>query len=288
LDEHPWLYQKLFIGPAQFDAAADRVLVHHIAPLSGFLLEQGWIDRYFFLRYAEGGFHIRYRIRLTSAGETACVQAYLEKAAARFDGVVRTERADYQPETGKYGGPAGIAICERLFDSSSTLALACIERTLRRPDLRLVVAVFGFDVILAASGVRAEAREAVLAGYARYWNSLSWGQQHAPAPELSETLVAALSGQLYTSGGRPGIVAELVGPGLGQWVRDLRFHLAELRALWHNGKLVTHPVHIACNLAHTMNNRLGISPPDEVLIARLLQETGRLQAEASSGEAHGL
>jgi len=286
MDENRWLYQKLFISPDLLDTAPDHVLAHHVAPLSEALLERGWIDRFFYLRYAEAGFHIRYRVRLAHTAEATTVQTYLQEAAESFDEIVRAERANYEPETDKYGGPGGIDICERLFDSSSRLALACIERTLGHPDLRLIVAVFAFDALLSASDVKADVREAILADYTRYWNSLSWGQRHGPAsaPEPSERLVAALADQLIASG-RQDIVAHLVGRGLDQWVSDLRRHMTELDALWRDGKLTTHPSHVVCNLAHTMNNRLGISPPDEALIARLLRAADRFRAKADMRDA---
>jgi thiopeptide-type bacteriocin biosynthesis protein len=281
MDENRWLYQKLFISPNLLDTAPDHVLVYHVASLSEALLGQGWIDRFFYLRYAEAGFHIRYRVRLTGTAEATTVQAYLQEAAESFDGIVRAEQATYEPETDKYGGPDGIEICERLFDSSSRLALACIERTLGHPDLRLIVAVFAFDALLSAGDVKAAARDAILADYARYWKSLSWGQHHGPADasEPSERLLAALADQLIASGGRQDLVAHLVGRGLDQWVSDLRSHMSELDALWRDGKLTTHRSIILCNLAHMMNNRLGISPPDEALIASLLREADGFRAQ---------
>jgi thiopeptide-type bacteriocin biosynthesis protein len=278
VNDPQWLYQKLFVDPTHGEIAGDQVLVHHVGPISDFLIEQGWIDRFFFLRYGEGGFHIRYRVRLARVADAAAVAARLQRAAEEADGIVRVEPADYEPETDKYGGRHGMDICEQAFYASSRFALSCIARTLERPSLRLIVAVFAFDALLSAADIQAFSREALLIDYANYWNTLfrQRGSVLYP-PEPSQKLAVTLAEQLSASNGRLEAVADLVGPGLDTWLSDLQNHIAEINTLSQDGRLTTSRSHILCNLAHTMNNRLGMSPLDEVFIADLLRHSEALR-----------
>lgn len=281
--DREWLYRKLFLDPRSPETVADDVLVQHVGPISEFLLAEGWIDRFFFLRYGEGGFHVRHRVRLAGVVDTATVGACLRDAVQRVDGIVRVEHGDYAQETDKYGGRASMDVCERAFWASSRFALSCIDRTLGRPNLRLIVAVFVFDALLSAGDVRASSRDALLIDYARYWDTLFRDRRSgAPArSEPSRTLVATLAEQLGASNGRLDAVADVVGPGLDPWLSDLQSHVAEISSLAQDGRLTTSRSHILCNLAHTMNNRLGMSPLDEVLIADLLRQADALRATTS-------
>ena len=79
-----------------------------------------------------------------------------------------------------------------------------------------------------------------------------------------------MEGCLASQDGALNVVADLAGPGVIPWLATLRSNTAELDALAREGRLSTSREHILCNLAHTLNNRLGLDPFDEVLIADLL------------------
>lgn len=55
-----WLYFKLYTGKK----TGDRILTDYLYPLSKAFLEQGLITKFFFIRYADPDFHIRYRIHI--------------------------------------------------------------------------------------------------------------------------------------------------------------------------------------------------------------------------------
>lgn len=79
-----------------------------------------------------------------------------------------------------------------------------------------MVAVFAFDALLSAAGIRASPRESLLIEYAKYWSTW-FGRRRGGAPyppEPSQKLVVTLAGQLAASNGRLEAVADLVGPGL--------------------------------------------------------------------------
>ena len=287
MTEHTWLYHKLFIDPTDGEAAADHVVTQYVGPVSESLIKQGWTDGFFFLRYGEGGFHIRHRVRLTGVVDAATVGAYLRDAAKKFDVIVRVEDARYKRETAKYGGSQGIELSERAFCASSRFAISCLERTSGRPNLRLIVAMLAFDALLTIGDVRGSARAALLCDYASHWKAFVGNWQGAsardfePRPQLSATLAE----QFVASDGRLDAVAELIGPRLDLWLFELKACLAGLDALSQTGLLITSPVNILCNLAHTTNNRLGVGPGDEVLIAEALRQADALRENDPSWEA---
>ncbi|MFJ1745730.1 lantibiotic dehydratase C-terminal domain-containing protein [Streptomyces sp. NPDC088116] len=139
----------------------DTFLTDAVAPAVAPLYGTGEIDRAFFLRYWQGGHHIRLRFRLTGhapeSGERAVrdVADRLSAHLAAFPGgygyapeefraaqatmaALESEATDelrppdsvhrvpYVPEYGKYGGEAGVDIAERFFDRSSAVALAAL------------------------------------------------------------------------------------------------------------------------------------------------------------------
>ncbi len=57
-----WLYFKLYTGTK----TADRLLTHHIAVFVHNLMSNGVIDKFFFIRYSDPGFHIRLRLHLSN------------------------------------------------------------------------------------------------------------------------------------------------------------------------------------------------------------------------------
>lgn len=107
----------------------DLLLVEFVRPVIAALLADRLIDRFFFIRYPEGGPHVRLRVRLAArrAGVAAMVEESLQATAARFlqrwppqplpdtgpgeaahglrphpDGVLLP--FPFEPETERYGG----------------------------------------------------------------------------------------------------------------------------------------------------------------------------------------
>jgi len=133
-----------------------HVFIHDFARLDGFLCDclalmpPEFRAESFFIRYWLGGPHVRIRFRDAAAAPmlTERVRAYLACNAfestlepvtyyERFATQLHTEpvhywhgngemhRIAYEPEVARYGGQAGLALCERFFidDSNATLTL---------------------------------------------------------------------------------------------------------------------------------------------------------------------
>lgn len=151
-------------------ADQDGLLTDGVAPVLGPLRESGAVDGWFFLRYWQGGHHVRLRLRVAVAEAEAVVEEVAGKlrahlaenpAAEEFDaaefsreaqptmasleGAAAEEihppdtirRVAYVPELDKYGGPEGVRIAEDYFGASSDIVLDALRRTGGRPSKRI-------------------------------------------------------------------------------------------------------------------------------------------------------
>jgi thiopeptide-type bacteriocin biosynthesis protein len=120
-----WLYAKLYTG----HAAADQVLNEAIAPLVAELAGLSDLPDgpppWFFIRYADPSWHVRFRVR----GEPAWLyREVMPRLAAHVQPMIDDGRMwklqldTYERELERYGGPVGIELAERLFAADS----ACV------------------------------------------------------------------------------------------------------------------------------------------------------------------
>jgi len=143
-ENRAWLSAHLFLNDdgARAVAPGDRVILGVVAPLARHCLREGWIRRFFFLRYHHLGLHIRVRLQGTPEVLQQQVRPALERAA-RLDGQVRVDEIgplhpsthpdilhlrwmSYEPEVQRYAGIDGMRPTERLFHASSELVLALL------------------------------------------------------------------------------------------------------------------------------------------------------------------
>jgi thiopeptide-type bacteriocin biosynthesis protein len=140
-----WLYAKLYCGAASADFVARTI----IAPLVDRATEERWIDKWFFLRYADPRFHIRIRFHGESGAMLRTLQL-LGQACARSIASGRLSRLvldTYRPEVERYGGPAGLDAAESIFHADSHTALGFIHGL---ADTGGRVASFGRDLVTLA------------------------------------------------------------------------------------------------------------------------------------------
>lgn len=212
----------------------DAFLVDAVAPAVAPLYDSGAVDRSFFLRYWQGGHHIRLRLRLTDpdperrerdvrevAGRLAAHLAEFPGgygfAAEAFDeaqvtmAALESEVPDelrppdsihpvpYAPEYGKYGGEEGVAIAERFFDRSSAVALAALRGIDGSSAKRLGTA---FSMMLRGLGAARLSPDEMAAFFAHYcvvWSPYVFDQFLVTWPDLlrqRRTPVAAHAARL--------------------------------------------------------------------------------------------
>ncbi|WP_437926784.1 thiopeptide-type bacteriocin biosynthesis protein [Sorangium sp. So ce291] len=268
-----WIYRKLFHDRGPEGEGTDALLLGLVDPLVSGLEGSGAIDRFFFLRYAEGGDHLRLRVRVAPGRDPIDVAARVDAAAARCAAVSRAEAAAYEPELEKHGGPVGLEIAERQFFASSRFALGCIRKTAGRPRARALVAACALDALLARAGVAGDARRSFLAGYARHWRTfaraISGVELACAAPDAeSVALVRAL-----VRGEGLAALGELVD-GERALLAAFDADLPELAEASRRGALGAPLATVVTNLAHTFHNRLGLTLAFEVWVADALAEAG--------------
>lgn len=181
---------------------ASDFLLDWLRPRLPTLLSEGRIAGWFFVRYWEGGPHLR--LRLLDADPALCIEFAhaLQKAVPAYlsgfslsagqyyanhplDGEPRpleslpwypegsVVQLPYEPEIRRYGGPAAMAHCEQLFTRSSEIALAVLGATRGDPQRRAAVAWRLMAEALFAFEASPLALAAFCASYAGFWRSYS-------------------------------------------------------------------------------------------------------------------
>ena len=242
---------------------------------------------WFFIRYSEGGQHVRLRL-----GPLLSIRfdRIVDTLAQRLDARVVTERdepgvqaianrmveAPYEPEIDRYGGPVALHESEALFRMSSSLSVAALAATRNDQTRRAQIAV---DMMLGAAAALGDrtAAAAFLAEYGRFWRgrlgrspatvSMAGTRAHA-----ADRLAAIARGE---AGKTPASL----------WHAALCRGRARLKALASNGLLhaAPHPrltgnaedvdrtiASIFISQVHMTNNRLGFSPLQELRWAETL------------------
>lgn len=289
-----WTSVHIFCG-----SQIDCVLVEKIAPLLRELERSVGLNEAFFLRYWNGGPHIRLRLRCSEPVEAvfailgqklhlppsergidpAAEREYLEQVArtekfnqrfrAAGDDIEDTEPLqalgsiqlrNYRYDFRRYGESARNVV-ETHFCYSSQLALYILRETLDRPQARCTVALL---LLCAAVGAFAiDSRQ--MAG------QLFAVSQRISGQPLSRSMPA---GQDEIDGLR--MLARLIGEGLPIESQDVtvnavlaawQAHIYEcrsgLRQLWNEGRLRSDPDWYLLDFCHLLMNRLGFDAEDE-------------------------
>jgi len=111
-----WFYAKLYTG----QATADQILTETLAPIVADL------PAWFFIRYGDPHWHVRFRARGAPAQLHAELMPRLSEATQAMlgDGRMWKLQLDtYEREVERYGGPIGIELAERLFCADSACAI---------------------------------------------------------------------------------------------------------------------------------------------------------------------
>lgn len=290
-----------------------HIFLHDPIRQEAFLMEQvaprvpafkasakGW----FFIRYWEGGPHLRLRLNGMAGPEFAALAAELAAATAVYrsadplqadayqasvspqlqrtaleesgafhaDGAV-VERP-YKPELDRYGGAAAMAMNEAVFGASSELALKVLAGAAGQPLARM-----GVSQSLMLAGARAAVAdlahlEGFLDEYAGFWRAFAGDR--APSDEAVEQAGGRASASVRASLGTTGTGG---ATPFGLWFRIMAQLAGNLRGLAEQGKLPVHPGTdsvdavvrgILGSQIHMLSNRLSVGPAAEYAMARTL------------------
>ncbi|MFF7637521.1 thiopeptide-type bacteriocin biosynthesis protein [Kitasatospora sp. NPDC008050] len=254
--EQDWLYYRILVDSFEgTQAVLEHPALRAVIREARCLIPEG---RYFFLRFAD---HRGLQIRLRIAGPLDAL-AELEPTADRMlrdigrEGLHQgVEKALYEPEFTKYGGPAGLAGAELLFQASSDTALGLFGAT-------YWAGRFGYATLLTRLAVdllpQAQHRSFL---YNMRWY---WTGQNGPHSALARQHAAdsAARAEAPLRARTTAIRQGPHSPALLDYQRALRDRLAHPAART--------PAHLLFHYVHLMNNRLGVKPIEEAVIADLL------------------
>ena len=158
-----WLYVKIYCGTS----SAERILKTVIKPLTKELVEEGTIDKWFFLRYADPEHHIR--IRFHHASDKAFWKTVLERLYAVLqedldNGLAYKIQTDtYEREIERYGA-ATMELSEDLFyyDSEAVLDTIDLLEGEEGEHYRWLLAARGIDMLLQDAGYTLNTKAALL------------------------------------------------------------------------------------------------------------------------------
>lgn len=304
-EEHPdltWLYVRIFCQTNE----NDDVLLRLVAPLEQALSRQGLIRSFFFIRYAEGGPHVRARflgsreLLFDGARERINRQivAYFRERGFILEQpldpgpygsddllwrplndektlrpIPSYEYARYEPEIERYGGPYGIHMSEDHFAQSSKIVLQVLELEKAGRGSRRNAAVLLLDAIAEAFHFSARQKTRYFEQQYRHWTRASWYtlNYHMRLTQAYEQQRSALQ-LLVPPPGTPAThkIRTVWLPVLEQWQQATGDIYQRLMALWEQGNLTTHPAEIMSSYIHMFCNRLGLFPREEAYLAYLL------------------
>lgn len=272
-EEGSWLYLQIFPHPqaplgehqGRLIALCDQLLEPTLRTWVAHCAEQGWIRRFFFIRYAEGGYHLRLRLLGENAQLQQQVSPLLEDQLAQFFAAHRAELPDlapsitaenlvatghlryaaYEPELDKYGGVRGVAMAEEHFELSSEIAFDILSVERQTGTTRSQFALEIMRLYLQSYGTTIEGQILILRGYTHYWLS------HVSAGQLADIQVGFESNfqrkkaRLHARLGAKGMgrLESIMAGNPTSPFRRLRTHLighfARLSALEEEGALET-------------------------------------------------
>ncbi|MCV2365751.1 hypothetical protein LNV23_20070 [Paucibacter sp. DJ1R-11] len=195
------------------------------------------------------------------------------------EGTVRV--VDYEPEYQRYGGPQALVLAEQMFEQTSTLSCALLRASATRLSLRLAQALKLMPLYARAlHGDDLGAARRFFADYATFWAAYSAGTR-ALADLLGQSAVRAVPTEqlLVSLGAAPGELDSVSA----RLLEALQRHVAGLRRLHAEGQLIC-PYNgrvidghellqasltgILTSQMHMHNNRLGLVPGQELMLAR--------------------
>ena len=303
-----WHYYQIFLQhrkpdlpgtiTAMLRSHADTLLLNIIQPL---LIAQGQaIAQTFFIRYSEGGYHLRLRLRgdqdritkdfapqLIAAVNRYLAQHKLGKYGDEICDATETSIRlnEYQPELSKYGGEHGMVLAENHFCLSSQFALRILEDERSLGASRTQWSLAFTDALWACVADTPEARQALIWSYGHYWLKGLPIQEH-------QSLIQNCFSKGLLAHSKINLLRQT--PLYRQWCEQIECHLREWLALEAKGRLTTfmtdyfaqhqaafdpfpcfvrNPITtllVVPNFVHMLNNRLGITLGHESQLAYML------------------
>jgi class I lanthipeptide synthase len=143
-----WLYFKLYAGTVTADS-----LLTELAPVILKFCESGIVDQWFFIRYSDPDWHLRFRLHGAPKILHSMVLPAFQDALQPYlqDGRIwRVQLDTYEREVERYGGAQGLLLAEEFFhiDSESVVEILQILQNEEVQTERWKLALLGVDLLL--------------------------------------------------------------------------------------------------------------------------------------------
>ncbi|MER6469685.1 thiopeptide-type bacteriocin biosynthesis protein [Streptomyces collinus] len=279
----PW--HSLHVALHTSGAETDAFVTDDLAPLmDGLTADPG--ASWFFIRYGEGGPHLRIRFRCplparAAAGLPATLAELAAARPAEFTGPWPSRHGEvrevpYVPETERYGGPAALPLAEEVFAHSTQAAVAALRSTPNRAA-RLPLALDVAHATAHALGLDELAASGWLRRHAASWR---WITDVEPLPGAA---VHSRVNSVFALQ-RPGLVrraralhaaldAGTAAPWLAEWARRVGAADARLRSVIPAERAARRVPWVWASQLHMLFNRLGVTPDEERAVCRLAART---------------
>ncbi|MCG5220181.1 thiopeptide-type bacteriocin biosynthesis protein [Streptosporangium sp. KLBMP 9127] len=289
-----WLYCAIY--PGAFDRL-DSVVQEIVAGARGLIETETERDRWFFLRYFDvGGPHVRLRVQ----GPAGLLDEVYTDLVSRFPDFLRKVQTEpgtpvvsvpgappmdyweavdvrlYEPELRRYGGVEGVRVAEGNFMLSSEITLRAVGE--------------GLDYLqrqaLAALTMKNALRHCLPGADELFWSKYLWYWTGGDEPFAPAGRTAAASSAARLE---PAVAAagDTLPPHL---IQDAERYGGAIRTTASEAIAGGVPLTIwqwVFHLLHLHNNRLGITPGDEAVLAALLGGTPKEDADASEHRSNG-
>lgn len=260
----------------------DELLVHGIRPI----LEKYGVKEFFFIRYWEKGPHIRLRIKSGNSELFESIRREIEEfvAANKSEAIIsehhyqevsemfaKKEKIEnikdkslipdnnirempYLPEYDKYYGEDGVALAEREFCFSSSLALSVIELSSSKSSKMYYGVAYALALVDAVLEDEND-RSKFFSVYTGYWERYSDISEenimkiHESLDEADMTIIGKIEAVLAKN--------------------TTAFHKALFKEIGPDRKKITR---FLINFIHLFNNRIGVSAYEETEVGLICQK----------------
>jgi thiopeptide-type bacteriocin biosynthesis protein len=258
----------------------DRLLLDLFAPIVRQITGDSQLDSFFFVRYADPEWQLRFRVLGRPEWIETHVRPRVDAAIVPFvnEGAVnRVEFGTYAREWDRYGGPEGMRLAERVFlhDSIACLAILEAERagrsTLSRREYSLafterLLDLFGFDAALRLAFYREGQAWAFRDGVFRDEDKPRLEGRYRDAR-------VSLRSRFFEAGGGSLEAAFGEGDTLGiatTALQSMRPAVEDVVSGHRAGTIRQNLVYLAWSYAHLHCNRLGIDVVPEAILRYLM------------------
>ncbi len=151
-----WLFYKIYCNPQ----ASDNILRQMLHPIAEELLKEGKIKKWFFIRFTDPDYHLRFRMELSNQSDYDYILAYCNEhfgESTEQSSIQNIQIATYKREMERYI-PSLIEIAEQLFhwDSATICRILSLCET---EEQRWLSGIFLVDDFLSSFGYTVEQKQ---------------------------------------------------------------------------------------------------------------------------------